>query len=212
MVLLDHDNLARWADLGIPVRRCAYSVDETRYRDRGLERDVDVGFFCVWKYSPERAALSDWLAVYCQKRGWRYATNFGELRQDYPELLARSKVVVHLNRTPNTRPPRIFDAAACGTAVVASRMPAVAGECWEDGVTYAAFDRPTATYHDDEDDRVAPYTDADCQQIADALDLLIAGGHWQQMGERARAYVLREHTWRVRAQQLHQTLKEAFKL
>jgi hypothetical protein len=212
LVLLEHDDLARWQGLGIPARRCAYSVDETHYRDPGHERTIDVGFFCVWNYSPERRALNDWLAAYCERRGWRFGTNGGNGSDDYPNLLARSKVIVHINRTPRTRPPRIFDASACGAAVLASRMPVVSGEEWIDGVHYAAFDQPTAEYHDEEFGAREPYADADCAQLADALDYLVGEGGWQGMARRAQEYVLMHHTWRVRARELRATLKEALKL
>lgn len=212
LVLLDHDALARWGGLPCKAARCAYSVDETRYHPPAGDKDVDVGFYCVWNYSPERRALNDWLAGYCARRGWVFGTNGGQGSTDYPQLLARCKVVVHINRTASTRPPRIFDASACGAAVLASRMPAVSGEIWEDGNTYAAFDAPVAVYHNEEFGAQEPYTDADCGQLAQALDGLIDGGQWRAMAERAREYVLTQHTWAVRAQQLRRTLKEALGL
>lgn len=215
LVLLDHDKLELWQDVGIPARRCSYSVDETRYKPLeggNAAKDVDVGFYCVWNYSPERRALNNWLAGYCERRGWTFGTNDGQGSEDYPRLLARCKVVVHINRTPDTRPPRIFDASACGAAVLASRMPVVNGESWEDGYTYVAFDVPSAMHHSEEYATREPYTDAECGQIAEALDLLIGGGHWQQIAGRAREYVLAEHTWARRAHYLRHALKDTLGL
>ena len=210
MVLLDHDRLERWAGVGVPVRRCAYSVNEYHYQDNADGRDIDVGFFSVWNYSPERRALNDWLASYCARHGWVYATNGGHGTEDYPQLLARSKVIVHINRTPETRPPRIFDASACGAAVLASRMPEVSGERWTDGIHYVAFDEPVAQYHDNNEHGTRePYTDGDCEQVAAGLDWLMTGDNWAAIAHNAQRYVLAEHTWRVRAQQLRQTFTEA---
>lgn len=212
LVLLDHDRLDRWDGLGIPARRCAYSVNELVYKGGDGERDIDVGFFCVWNYNPERRALNDWLAGYCQRRGWRYGTNDGQGTPDYPQLLARSKVIVHLNRTPQTRPPRIFDASACGTAVLASRMPDVSGEQWVDGGTYVAFDNPVGQYGPQEFGTVPAYTDNNCAELEAGLCYLLDYGNWEPMAHRAQEYVLAHHTWRVRARELRQTLAEALKL
>ena len=50
LVLVEHDDLERWErDSGLPCRRLAYSVNERLYRDRGLRRDIDVGFYCVYR-------------------------------------------------------------------------------------------------------------------------------------------------------------------
>ena len=79
-----------------------------------------------------------------------------------------------------------------------------------DGLTYAAFDYPRAEYHDDDEHgRIAPYSDAQCGQLADALGYLIGDGYWQQMARRAQEYVLAEHTWRVRAPYLRGVFAEA---
>jgi len=210
LVLLEHDRLERWQDMSIPVRRCAYSVNEFYYRDTGAERDVDVGFYSVWNYNPERRALHEWLKGYCKRQGYRYWTTHGlNVEAQYPALLARTKVVVHINRTPMTRPPRIFDASACGAAVLASRMPEVSGEEWVDGVTYAAFDKPVAQYHDEEFGHVDAYTDDDCEELAEALEYLVDDGYWQQIAQQAQKYVLDHHTWSQRAHELRLTLAEA---
>jgi hypothetical protein len=207
LVLLEHDDLARWQGVGRPVARCAYSVDETRYHSLPGPRLYDVGFYCVWGYSPERVALDAWLGDFCARKGWRYGTTAGQFVEHYPQLLAQTKVVVHLNRTPATRPPRIFDASACGAAVLASRMPEVTGEAWQPDVHYAAFDEPEAYYHAERWPRVVPYSDAACSELAAWLERLIDGDEWAAMAQRAQRYVLQRHTWRVRAAELRQTFQ-----
>jgi hypothetical protein len=210
LVLLEHDRIDRWDDLEIPVRRCAYSVNEFYYRDQGLDRDIDVGFYSVWNYSPERRALHEWLEMFCAKYGYTYYTTMGKnVETEYPDLLARTKVAVHINRTPATRPPRLFDASACGCAVLASRAPAVSGENWIDGVHYVAFDNPTAHYREEKGATVEPYTDDDCAELAEGLTWLIGGQHWRAMAGRARRYVLNNHTWHDRARELRLTFAES---
>ena len=142
LVLLDHDNEKRWGGLGIPVRRLAYSVNERYYYDRELERAIDVNFACYPEYSYERPALDAWLRDYCGRRGWSYASGCHYDGEDYAVLMARSKVVVHILRTPQIRPPRMFDTAACGTAMLSNPMPVVSGEHFDPGTMYRVFNKP----------------------------------------------------------------------
>ena len=214
MVLLDHGDLALWRDVGVPVAYCPYSVNEHYYcPPADGQKGVDVCFPGVWAYSPERRALDAWLSRHCEARGWTYQTTGGvDIGMAYRELLADSKVVVHLARTPQTRPPRLLDASACGAAVLASRVPPVPGEDWTDGERYVAFDAPQAYYHSAPHEDSPTYIDADCAQIAAGLDWLLGEGHWVEVAAAARAYVLTEHIWAVRSRQLRETLKEGLGL
>lgn len=211
LVLVDHDDLGRWEhDTGLPCRRLAYSVDETRYRDRGLRRDIDVGFYCVYAYNSERPAMDEWLAGFCERKGYRFATTNGEnVGTKYAELLARTKVVVHLNRMPQTRPPRIFDTAASRTALLSNPMPTVSGEHFEQWVHYVPFDEPHSRSYQ-------PFTswkplrDDDCGEVVAGLEWLLDEGHWEHVAERAHEYVMACHTWRTRAAQLRGILCDVF--
>jgi hypothetical protein len=209
-VAVEHDDLRRWADVGMPAFRCAYSVNEEYYRP--AEKTVDVGHYCIWSHSWERAALDEWLEGYCRRRGWTFASNRGnEMGRDYADALARTRVVVHMNRTPLTRPPRIFDAAACGAALLANPMPAVSGEEWEEGYHYAAFRAPVCAEYKAERREMEPLTDGECEDVAAKLEWLMAG-NWEAVAGQAQQYVLTEHTWRVRAGQLRAALGEALGL
>jgi glycosyltransferase involved in cell wall biosynthesis len=212
-VLVDHDDLERWREAtGLPVARCAYSVDETVYVPK--EKDIDVGFYCVWAWNKERPALDVWLQGYCTRKGWTYASTGGEDRgQDaYADMLGRTKVVIHMNRTPRTRAPRLFDAAACGCAILANPAPTVSGEDWgADRDRYCIFSVPRSEeYRAFKLEDVPEYGDEDCRQVADQLDWLLDQGNWSGVAERARAYVLQYHTWRTRARELRQTLGDMF--
>lgn len=210
-VLLDHDRLERWKErCSRPIRRLAYSVDERYYRDRGLIRDIDVGFYCVYAYSRERPALDKWLEDFCKRKGYRYRTTRGRnVRTRYSKLLARTKVVVHMNRTPQTRPPRIFDTAACRAALLSNPMPRVSGENWEPMVHYVPFKEPHS--QDYKPPKSHPeYNDKACQEIIRGLAWLLDDGNWEAVAERAHQYVLACHTWRVRATELTGILLDIF--
>ena len=214
LALVDHDNLKHWEGLGIPVRRLAYSVNERYYYDRGSERDIDVNFACYREYSHERPALDAWLRDYCGRRGWSYASGSGFAGEDYAVLMARSKVVVHILRTPQTRPPRMFDTAACGTAMLSNPMPAVSGEHFERGTMYRVFNNPFSAGVSDGQRHPPQKTmgDASCGEIITELDYLLTGDNWRGVAENAKSYVLSCHTWQHRATELRQIVHKEFGL
>jgi hypothetical protein len=213
LILVDHDDLGRWErDSGMNVRRLAYSVNERYYRDRGYRRDIDVGFYCVYGWNRERPALDTWLAGFCERRGYTYqSTNGKSIGVGYADLLARTKVVVHLNRTPHTRPPRIFDCAASGAALLSNYMPEVSGENWLEGYHYASFAEPCSKgYVEYAPSDVPVYDDANCDQIVAALEDLIDNSMWEVYAQAAKQYVLSCHTWAHRAKELYGILLDNF--
>ncbi len=210
VVCLEHDDLERWHGLNCGIYRLAYSVNENLYKPAA--KTVDVGFYCFHGYSPERPAMAQWLADFCQRKGYSFLTNEGHEGRDYPQWLAKTKVVIHLNRTRRTRPPRIFDVAASGGVLLSHRMPEVSGERWEPGVHYIPFDNPPPPdemqSRDHTDHR--PFSDTDCGELIAGLEWLLDEGNWETVAAQARAYVLKHHTWRVRAKELHRILLGAF--
>lgn len=210
LVLLDHDDLGRWTDTGFQARRLAYSVNDRYYRDRGLRRDIDVGFYAVWGHNLGRAAFERWLGDHCKRKGYRfYGLKGRTVNTEYANLLARTKVVVHLNRTPLTRPPRIFDAAASGAALLSNPMPRVSGEHWEPWVHYAPFSEPQDVYLE----KAEPWgslDDGDCEEVAAGLEWLLDEGNWEAVAQTARQYVLACHTWERRAVELRGMLLDCF--
>ena len=209
LVLVDHDNLKHWEGLGIPARRLAYSVNERYYYDRGLGRDIDVNFACYREYSHERPALDAWLREYCGRRGWTYASGSHYDGEDYAILLARSKVVVHILRTPQTRPPRMFDTAACGTAMLSNPMPRVSGEAWIPHKHYWVFNEPhSQVCANERHPPQVPMNDAACAEIIAGLEWLLTGDNWRGVAENAKSYALSCHTWQHRATELRQIVHE----
>jgi len=213
LVLVDHDDLGLWEEgTGLPTRRLAYSVNEHYYCDRGYNRDIDVGFYYITAFNKERPALDTWLENFCRRKGYVYRSTHGKgVGTKYAELLARTKVVIHMNRTPETRPPRIFDVAASGACLLSNYMPDVSGEYWQDGTHYEVFGEPySETYAEFEPKDIPIYTNKDCKELIQRLQTLLIGGDWQQMAENAKQYVLSCHTWEHRAKQLYTILLDAF--
>lgn len=209
LVLLDHDDLRRWQGVGCPARRLAYSVNEHYYRDRGEERDIDVNFCCFTGYSYERQALDGWLRAHCERRGWTYTSGSGYDGDRYARLMARSKVMVHLLRTPSTRPPRIFDTAASGTALLSNPMPSVSGEYWQPGTQYGVFLEPhSERIADTARPQQRELDDRACEELAAGLAWMLTGDRWRAAAENAKSYVLSCHTWQHRATELRQIIKE----
>jgi len=210
LVLLDHDDLGRWQHTDFQARRLAYSVNDYYYRDRGMRRDIDVGYYAFWGHNRGRPAFEKWLGDFCKRKGFRfYGLNGKGVHTEYANLLARTKVVVHLGRTAQTRPPRIFDAAACGAACVANRMPRVSGEYWQAGHHYWAFDQPQDVY-EELAEPFGEYTDTDCWQVIEGLEYLLEDGEWERIAQNAKTYVLANHTWARRAVELRGMLLDCF--
>jgi len=209
IVLIDHDVVETWKKAtGLPCFRMAYCTNEKYYMPG--DKDIDVGFYYVLGWNKERVAMDRWLQRFCSIRGWVYHSTDGKsVGEDYRGLLSRTRVVVHMNRTMKTRPPRIFDASISGCAVLSNPMPVVSGENW-DG-KYASFRWPNSEEYRQFDKAEIPvYTNQDCGQVARELESLIGEGGYLEIAQRAREYTLRFHTWKVRAVQLRETICAAF--
>ena len=210
LVLLEHDDLGRWTDTSFQARRLAYSVNDRYYRDRGLRRDIDVGFYCFWGHNRGRQAFEGWLGDFCKRKGYRFYGLGGRgVNTEYANLLARTKVVVHLNRSPLTRPPRIFDTAASGAALLSNPMPQVSGEHWQPWLHYAPFQEPRDVYLEKAEPWGA-FHDSDCEEVISGLAWLLGGGNWEPTAQAARQYVLACHTWQRRAVELRGILLDTF--
>lgn len=189
LVLLDWDRADRWEDLGVPVRRLAYCVNDKRFYDRGLERALDVTMMCGMRQVPMRSVLRESLREVCERRGWRCRLQ-GAARDEYAELFNRGRVTVNWNCNPQTRSHRVMDAMAARTCLVSDPLPAVDGERFVDGVHYAACDDPL--------------------RIEEVIADLLETGRWQEIADAGHDYVMREHTWAVRAGQLYDTFCQVF--
>ncbi len=190
LVLVDHDDLSRFAGLGKPVRRLGYCVNDRLFRDYGLPKDVDICYHV--RPTPERVELHEWLEAFCRKSGYVYAAG-KRIGEDYAKAFNRAKVSVHLTRGPRVRAHRTFDVMACRSALVTSPLPVVCGEeDILDGVHYHSFH--------------------DTDELACVLSELLSSGLWREIAECAYEQVHGQHTWCLTAKRLRWIFSEVFGL
>lgn len=186
MVFVDWDDLARFKLL-VPVYRLSHCVNDQLFQDYGLDKTTDVVFNCIRKGpgSDRRALVDIWLAEYCDRRGLVYDN---KIRPgiEYAQAMNRARVTVQVNRNPQTRAHRTFDAMACNTCLVTDPLPDVSGEKRKAGAHYLEF-------------KSLP----DLERI---LDDLFETGAWELMARRGCELVREYHTWSVRAEYLHEKL------
>lgn len=194
LILVDQDRLERFEALGVPVRRFGYCVNDRLFCDYNLERDIDVGWYfrAPNKEQHPRRELHRWLQGFCEEHDYVYngGKRLGEVdgRPTYATYLNRSKVAMNLSVYPACRTHRVFDAMACGAALVTSPLPDVSEEVRTVGWHYLEF--------------------GDHDHLASLLDGLLQGGGWKDLGRSGQELVSAEHTWAVRASQLRETLGE----
>jgi hypothetical protein len=185
-LLVDWDRLARFRDLGLPVARFGYCVNDNLMRDYGMGKDIDDGSYQGG--TPERRALEEWLRNFCHAHGYNFQSGV-YAGQDYPLMMTRSKIVVNVNRNAQTRGHRVFDAMACRACVVTSPLPPVSGEARRADVDYLEFNP---------DDK---------QRLAELLTWLLESGTWETFAGNGYMLVRECHTWQVRAAQLLDTME-----
>ena len=187
LVLIGHDQLRRFKPCGKPVRRLSYCVNDKLFKDYGLPRSVDVTFHNRIVASRARRRLEIRLAEFCRSRG--YSFNSGELPlEPYAKAFNSAKVNVNLCQSKRNRPHRVFDVMASRGCLLTSRLPCVSGEEREAGVHYVEYYRHTKSFK--------------------LIDWLMESGEWQRVADAGYELVQRQYTWKVRAVQLRQIIRE----
>ncbi len=188
LILVEQDRLERFAHLGPQVRRFGYCVNENFFKDYGLEKDIDVGMY-YRPISKDRVKLDRWLAGFCKDRGYVYDS--GKRRGvDYPRSFNRARISINLGFNEHCRPHRVLDVMACRSCLVTNPLPEVSGEVREAGRHYFEFE--------------------DYDHLGRIIDKLLESGLWQAVANEAYELVMAQHTWRIRAGELRQTLAEVF--
>ncbi len=177
VILVDQDELKNFCQIG-PSYRWAYAVNEMVFHP--LDKTVDVAYHCA--RTPERSALGDYLACWMKDRPYIYTTGCNFSIAVYAALLGRAKICVHLGTHPQCRSHRLFDALASGCCLLTSPLPYIDGDGLCPGVHYEVFHSPG--------------------ELTDKIAVLLSTGHWQEIAERGREYVLAHHTWTTRAEEL----------
>jgi hypothetical protein len=187
---VDHDSLRRWTDLGVPVRRFAYCVNDRLFYDHELPKNVDVCFHC--HPTPARQELGAWLRRFCAERGYSYAGGKrGQRdRMEYPRAFNQAKISVNLCQTPTNRPHRVLDVMASRSCLVTSPLPDVPEDLRAAGSHYLEFHNTG--------------------ELGAIIDDLLTSGQWQEIADAAFELAHTRHTWAVRAGELRGTLVDVF--
>lgn len=189
LILVDWDRLDRFDDLDIPVRRLAYAVNDRLFYDRDLPKEIDVSFFVRFHPSVERMRFDYYMMNHCQERGWVYESGI-RTGERYARAFNQSKISIHLNRTPATRSPRIFDIMASNCCLLCDTQPTVSGDTHQAGVHYVAFDN--------------------LKDAFDQIDGLLESGAWEEYAEAGYEHVRERSAWSVRAKQLRAMVEQQF--
>jgi hypothetical protein len=191
IILVDWDRLERFEQLGKPVRRFSYAVNDRRFKDWGEAKTIDVAYH-LHENTPERKELGDWLAGFCQERSYAFARGT-RLGDEYARAFSRARVTVDLPRNPFNRDHRLFDAMGCRTWVLTRPVPDVSGEQRVVGYDYQEWDS--------------------LEVLATRLDKVLSlDPDWERglrdSWDAALECVQTYHTWKVRARELRATLAE----
>jgi len=187
LILVDQDRLERFTDLGVPVKRFGYCVNDHLFKDYGQPRSVDVG--CYMNFDADRRILHEWLQGFCSSKGYSYEASSKLRGGDYARAFNRTKVVVTQNRNPCTRSHRTFDVMASRTCLLTSPLPEISGESRVMGIHYRDF-----------------HSSSDLGKILDTLLL----GSWEDYATSGYELVRVHYTWAIRAKELRQILSEVF--
>ncbi len=182
LLLIDQDELARYADLGKPCRRWRYAVNEGVFKP--LPKAVDVA--CHLVPTHERVALMDCVQMACARFGWTYSSGVFPVA-DYAAALGAARVVVHLGTHPQCRSHRVFDALAAGACLLTSPLPDC-GDGLVPGVHYQVWQ----TFED----------------LLAQIAALLKNGAWNETARAGRSEVLARHTWRTRAAEFVRIVRE----
>lgn len=113
--LVDQDKLSRFPR----SRRFSYCVNENIFKP--AEKIYDVGM--LFNATPERNQLRDELTLWCNEHGYSFVN--GRRVEDYPLVLAQSKININLSRNPSVRSHRVFDVMACNSMLITSTLPKI---------------------------------------------------------------------------------------
>lgn len=191
LILVDHDDLARFAIKGKSVRRLSYCVNDLVFRDYQLERTAEVVMHNnSGKAAPSQARsdLRSQLHTLCQQNGWRYRSGMLPL-VEYARSMNAAKVTVNWPRTPANRPHRVFDSLACRTCLLTGPLPDVSDEFRLSGSHYLTF--------------------CDQAELAEWLSLIFRSDDdlWDYFANSGYEMVMKHHTWSQRARELRELLQ-----
>lgn len=195
LVLLDHDKVERF-NVSKKVLQWNYCVNDHVFKPQ-KEKSIGVNFRCSsgahkgYAGGKERDEIRSYLNLVCANGGWRYVSGTTGL-EPYALDMGFSKVVINWPRTVINRPHRIFDAMACKCCILTGPIPYVIGDNLSKGEHYVEFRNK--------------------EELPIFLEGLLWGDGWRSYAEAGYDLVMREHTWKIRAEQLRKIIRKEFGL
>jgi len=186
LILVDSAPLDSFSSTGKPVQRFAYAVNEQLFYPH--EKVYDVAFLC-WP-TDERRVIQKACFDICKRRNWSFITGTYDWDQ-YARFLSSSKVVVHMPHVKQARSWRVFDVMASRGALLTMSLPDVSGDDLIRGIHYREY--------------------SNVETLERELMALLDYDAWKVIGEAGYDHVMKHHTWKTRAAQLRETLRETFK-
>jgi hypothetical protein len=179
VVLVDQDQLKHFNDLGKPVFRWQYAVNEQVFAP--MPKSVDVAYHVA--RTDGRAALQEYLLAWLRDHPTINATFGGNFTiAQYVARLGAARIVVHKRTHEQCRSHRYFDALAAGCCLLADRGWSVNEDGFRPGVHYLEWDTPT--------------------ELVGQIEQLLDTGEWLRYANMGQAFVLSHHTWARRAAEL----------
>lgn len=134
-----------------------YALDETVFRDPGVERDLDVAFIGRL-YTQRRRELAAWLGKRCRTNEQRYYA-----RHEIPRVYGRARIVINVPDPDTDFNWRVMEAMFCGAMLLTPRSDNGQDLLFEEGTHFVSFSgdadlRTKLDYylsHDDERARIA---------------------------------------------------------
>lgn len=191
LVLLDHDDPDRFKVTGKPIRRLNYCVNDHVFQPTA--KSLDVAFHCGSGESrgfpggKERNEIRRELGGICASHKYSYKSGAVGL-DEYAANMGAVRVVVNWPRTVLNRPHRVFDAMACGAALLTGVIPNVDGDYVQRDIHYRTFEG--------------------VDDLAAQLDHYLDTDEWKEVADVGYKLIMARHTWSIRAEQLREIIRE----
>ena len=190
LILVDQAPLDAFSCVGTQqVYRFNYCVNDRAFTP-GVpqeQRDLDVVLHQVKGDSWTRQLLRFAAPEACKGLGVSFLGGVVGMPQ-YAQDFGRAKVVLNWPRATTNRPHRVFDAMACGAAVLTGPLPDVSEDDRRPGEHYRVYQ--------------------DWAGLTRQLHSLVLDGEWREVAAAGQRLVLERHTWAIRARQLRAILQE----
>lgn len=187
-ILVDALPLSDFEDIGVPVIRFNYCVNDLIFYNQHLERDIDISSHMIWR-GGARKDLKQWLNDFCKIQGLECAIERKFPVEEYAKAFNRSKITINLAKK-HDRNYRVFESLACGACLVTNDILSVSGEDRKAGEHYLVY--------------------RNYAELEEILKDLLETGYWRDISKAGHELVMNNHLWRHRASELYIKLLDTF--